>query len=124
MGRSRRRLPGRRTLRVPLRTPPFRLTQTIIAGLVSVVVLVAICRVLRAGYVTTDTHLVLRGVLRTRTIPKDEILGFLAASRVERRDSYGSTKIIGFYIFREDRLGREDRARVLTALRTWLSDAR
>jgi uncharacterized membrane protein YdbT with pleckstrin-like domain len=104
--------------------PPFRPAQTIIAGLVGVVVLIATCRVLRAGYVTTDTHLVLRGVLRTQTIPKEDIQGFPAASIVERRDSYGSTEAVGFYIFREDRLGREERAQVLTALRTWLSDAR
>jgi uncharacterized membrane protein YdbT with pleckstrin-like domain len=102
--------------------PPFRPAQTIIAGLVGLVVLLGICRVLRAGYVTTDTHLILRGVLRTRTIPKEEIVGFLAASMVQHRDSYGSVEIVSFFIFREDRLGREQRLRALIALRTWLGE--
>lgn len=101
--------------------PPRRLPQTIIAGLVFAVILVAACRVLRTAYVVTDTELRLRGLLFTRTIPRAEIAGVVSAAVVQRRDRWGSVENVLSYMFRDDRVfGRPERAHVLETLRAWV----
>ncbi|WP_148061305.1 hypothetical protein [Frondihabitans sp. PhB188] len=101
--------------------PPIRVVQTVIAGVAAAVALTASIRVLRSGYVLTPSTLRVRGLLVTSSIPKHEIASFPTAGVVERHDHWGGTTNVGTVMFREDRLGRQERQIALSRLRAWLA---
>lgn len=101
--------------------PPFRLAQAVLAGAAAAVALIATIRVLRAGYVLTPSTLKIRGLVVTQSIPKGEIAAFPRAGIVERRDHWGGTTNIATVMFREDRLGHQERQVALDHLRAWLA---